>query len=38
MEAATSSENSVSLPTHQTKICWVIEGKMNLIMENRDIH
>jgi hypothetical protein len=27
MEAATSSENSVSLPTHQTKIRWVIEGK-----------
>jgi hypothetical protein len=36
MEAVTSSENSVSLPIHQTKIRWVIEGKRNLIMENGD--
>ena len=38
MEAAASSENSVSLRTHQTtrKIRWVIEGKGNLIVENRD--
>jgi hypothetical protein len=36
MEAKTSSENSVSLSIHQTKICWVIDGKGNLIIENRD--
>ena len=36
MEAATSSENSVSLPTHHIKMRWVIEGKGNLIMEKRD--